>query len=53
MAIHAVDLHAIVAIDCPGDWQSQLIQSAQSGEQIVGVAFSDSVVTCDLRNSNW
>ncbi|UQA79908.1 prephenate dehydrogenase/arogenate dehydrogenase family protein [Gardnerella vaginalis] len=41
------------AIDCPGDWQSQLIQSAQSGEQIVGVAFSDSVVTCDLRNSNW
>lgn len=41
------------ALDCPGDWQSQLIQSAQSGEQIVGVAFSDSVVTCDLRNSNW
>ena len=40
------------ALDCPGDWQSQLIQSAQSGEQIVGVAFSDSVVTCDLRNSN-
>ena len=41
------------ALDCPGDWQSQLIQSAQSGEQIVGVAFSDSAVTCDLRNSNW
>ncbi|MFU0535546.1 prephenate dehydrogenase [Gardnerella pickettii] len=41
------------AIDCPGDWQSQLIQSAQSGEQIVCVSFSDSVVTCDLRNSNW
>lgn len=34
------------AIDCPGDWQSQLIQSAQIGEQIVGVAFSDSAVTC-------
>ncbi|EPI58742.1 hypothetical protein HMPREF1578_01493, partial [Gardnerella pickettii JCP8017B] len=41
------------ALDCPGDWQSQLIQSAQSGEQIVCVSFSDSVVTCDLRNSNW
>ncbi|MDK6471522.1 prephenate dehydrogenase [Gardnerella pickettii] len=41
------------SLDCPGDWQSQLIQSAQSGEQIVGVSFSDSAVTCDLRNSNW
>lgn len=30
------------AIDCPGDWQSQLIQSAQSGEQIVGVALNES-----------
>lgn len=34
------------AIDCAGDWQSQLIQSAQSGEQIVGVAFSDSAAAC-------
>lgn len=34
------------ALDCPGDWQSQLIQSAQSGEQIVGVAFSDSAAAC-------
>ena len=41
------------AFDCAGDWQSQLIQSAQSGEQIVGVAFSDSAVVCALRNSNW
>lgn len=41
------------ALDCPGDWQSQLIQSAQSGEQIVGVAFSDSAVACALRNSKW
>ena len=50
----AGDLREIrFALDCPGDWQSQLIQSAQSGEQIVGVAFSDSAVTCDLRNSNW
>ena len=39
------------AIDCPGDWQSQMIQSAQNGEQIVGVAFSDSAVTCALCNS--
>lgn len=39
------------ALDCAGDWQSQLIQSAQSGEQIVGVAFSDSAVACALRNS--
>lgn len=41
------------ALDCAGDWQSQLIQSAQSGEQIVGVAFSDSAVACALRNSKW
>lgn len=41
------------ALDCVGDWQSQLIQSAQSGEQIVGVAFSDSAVACALRNSKW
>lgn len=41
------------ALDCAGDWQSQLIQSAQSGEQIVGVAFSDSAVVCALRNSKW
>lgn len=41
------------ALDFPGDWQSQLIQSAQSGEQIVGVAFSDSAVACALRNSKW
>lgn len=39
------------ALDCAGDWQSQLIQSAQSGEQIVGVAFSDSAVACDLRSN--
>lgn len=39
------------ALDCAGDWQSQLIQSAQSGEQIVGVVFSDSAVACALRNS--
>ena len=41
------------ALDCSGDWQSQLIQSAQSGEQIVDVAFSDSAVVCALRNSKW
>lgn len=41
------------ALDCAGDWQSQLIQSAQSGEQIVGMAFSDSAVVCALRNSKW
>ncbi|WP_421780080.1 prephenate dehydrogenase/arogenate dehydrogenase family protein [Gardnerella sp. KA00390] len=41
------------ALDCAGDWQSQLIQSAQSGEQIVGVTFSDSAVVCALRNSKW
>lgn len=41
------------ALDCAGDWQSQLIQSAQSGDQIVGVAFSDSAVACALRNSKW
>lgn len=41
------------ALDCAGDWQSQLIQSAQSGEQIVGVEFSDSAVACALRNSKW
>lgn len=41
------------ALDCAGDWQSQLIQSAQSGEQIVGVAFSDSAVACALRNPKW
>ena len=35
------------ALDCPGDWQSQLIQSAQSGEQIVGVALNDSAVAGD------
>lgn len=37
------------AIDCPGDWQSQMIQSAQSGEQIVGVALNDSAVAGDSR----
>lgn len=35
------------ALDCPGDWQSQLIQSAQNGEQIVGVALIESSVACD------
>lgn len=34
------------ALDCPGDWQSQLIQSAQSGEQIVGVALNESAPAC-------
>lgn len=34
------------ALDCPGDWQSQLIQSAQSGEQIVGVALNESAAAC-------
>lgn len=37
------------AIDCPGDWQSQLIQSAQIGEQIVGVALSDLAAASDTR----
>ena len=37
------------ALDCPGDWQSQLIQSAQSGEQIVGVALSDLAAASDTR----
>lgn len=34
------------ALDCPGDWQSQMIQSAQSGEQIVGVALNESASAC-------
>ena len=37
------------ALDCPGDWQSQMIQSAQSGEQIVGVALSDLAAASDTR----
>ena len=44
----ALDLRELrFALDCACDWQSQLIQSAQSGEQIVGVSLSDSAVACD------
>ena len=46
----ALDLRELrFALDCACDWQSQLIQSAQSGEQIVGVSLSDSAVACDSR----
>ena len=48
LAAVAGDLRELrFALDCPGDWQSKMIQSAQNGEQIVGVAFSDSAVAGD------
>lgn len=50
LAAAAFDLRELrFAIDCPGDWKSQLIQSAQIGEQIVGVALSDLAAASDTR----